>query len=48
VARVTPVYEDHVGMQDPDDKRVRRIILYAFPRMTFRSGSTIRRASRTR
>ena len=31
VARVTPVYEDHVGMQDPDDKRVRRIILYAFP-----------------
>jgi putative ABC transport system permease protein len=31
VARVTPVYEDHVGLQDPDDKRVRRIIVYAFP-----------------
>ncbi|MGH6877657.1 MAG: ABC transporter permease [Rhizomicrobium sp.] len=31
VARVTPVYEDHVGLRDPDDKRVRRIILYAFP-----------------
>jgi len=31
VARVTPVYEDHVGLRDPQDKRVRRIILYAFP-----------------
>lgn len=31
VERVTPVYEDHVGLRDPDDKRVRRIILYAFP-----------------
>ena len=31
VARVTPIYEDHVGLQNPDDKRVRRIILYAFP-----------------
>jgi putative ABC transport system permease protein len=31
VARVTPLYEDHVGLRDPDDKRVRRIILYAFP-----------------
>jgi putative ABC transport system permease protein len=31
VARVTPVYEDHVGLEDPEDKRVRRIILYAFP-----------------
>lgn len=31
VARVTPVYEDHVGLRDPDDKRVRRIIVYAFP-----------------
>jgi putative ABC transport system permease protein len=31
VARVTPVYEDHVGLQNPEDKRVRRIILYAFP-----------------
>lgn len=31
VSRVTPVYEDHVGLEDPDDKRVRRIILYAFP-----------------
>jgi putative ABC transport system permease protein len=31
VARVTPVYEDHVGLRNPDDKRVRRIILYAFP-----------------
>jgi putative ABC transport system permease protein len=28
---VTPIYEDHVGLQNPDDKRVRRIILYAFP-----------------
>lgn len=31
VAHVTSVYEDHVGLRDPDDKRVRRIILYAFP-----------------
>lgn len=31
VARVTPVYEDHVGLRDPQDKRVRRIIVYAFP-----------------
>jgi putative ABC transport system permease protein len=31
VARVTPVYEDHVGLRNPADKRVRRIILYAFP-----------------
>jgi putative ABC transport system permease protein len=31
VARVTPVYEDHVGLEDRSDKRVRRIILYAFP-----------------
>ncbi|HEY3637349.1 MAG TPA: FtsX-like permease family protein [Rhizomicrobium sp.] len=31
VARVTPLYEDHVGMRDNSDKRVRRIILYAFP-----------------
>jgi putative ABC transport system permease protein len=31
VARVTPIYQDHVGLRDPADKRVRRIILYAFP-----------------
>jgi putative ABC transport system permease protein len=31
VARVTPVYEDHVGFRDPADKRIRRIIVYAFP-----------------
>ncbi|HEX3663905.1 MAG TPA: FtsX-like permease family protein [Rhizomicrobium sp.] len=31
VARVTPIYEDHVGLRNPVDKRVRRIILYAFP-----------------
>jgi putative ABC transport system permease protein len=31
VARVTPLYEDHVGLRNPADKRVRRIILYAFP-----------------
>jgi putative ABC transport system permease protein len=31
VARVTPVFEDHVGLEDKSDKRVRRIILYAFP-----------------
>lgn len=31
VERVTPIYQDHVGLRDPDDKRVRRIILYAFP-----------------
>jgi putative ABC transport system permease protein len=31
VARVSPVFEDHVGLRDPDDKRVRRIILYAVP-----------------
>jgi putative ABC transport system permease protein len=31
VARVTPIYEDHVGLRNPADKRVRRIILYAFP-----------------
>jgi putative ABC transport system permease protein len=30
VARVMPVYEDHVGLRDPQGKRVRRIILYAF------------------
>jgi putative ABC transport system permease protein len=35
VAKVMPVYEDHVGLTDPDggrssDKRVRRIIVYAF------------------
>jgi putative ABC transport system permease protein len=31
VARVTPIYEDHVGLRNPADKRVRRIIVYAFP-----------------
>ena len=31
VAKVTPVYEDHVGLTDPDDKHIRRIIVYAFP-----------------
>lgn len=31
VERVTPVYEDHVGLRNPQDKRIRRIILYAFP-----------------
>jgi putative ABC transport system permease protein len=31
VASVTPVYEAGVGFTDPDDKRIRRIILYAFP-----------------
>jgi putative ABC transport system permease protein len=31
VAAVTPVYEDHVGFTDPDDNRVRRIIVFAFP-----------------
>jgi putative ABC transport system permease protein len=30
VARVMPVYEDHVGLQDPQGKRVRRAILFAF------------------
>jgi putative ABC transport system permease protein len=30
VAKVTPVYEDHLGFEDPDDNRVRRIIVYAF------------------
>jgi len=30
VAKVMPVYEDHVGFMDPDDNRVRRIIVYAF------------------
>ena len=30
VAKVTPVYEDHVGLTDPDDKHIRRIIVYAF------------------
>lgn len=30
VARIIPVYEDHVSLRDPDDKRVRRIILFAF------------------
>jgi putative ABC transport system permease protein len=30
VASVIPVYEDHVGFTDPDDKRVRRMIVYAF------------------
>ncbi len=31
VASVIPVYEDHVGLTDPDDKRVRRMIVFAFP-----------------
>lgn len=31
VAAVIPVYEDHVGVTDPDGRRVRRIILFAFP-----------------
>jgi len=31
VARVLPVYEGHVGLRSPDDGRVRRIIVYAFP-----------------
>jgi putative ABC transport system permease protein len=31
VARVTALYQDHVGLRNPADKRVRRIILYAFP-----------------
>jgi putative ABC transport system permease protein len=30
VARVMPVYEDHVAFKDPDDERIRRIILFAF------------------
>jgi putative ABC transport system permease protein len=30
VAKVMPVYEDHVSLRDPDDNRVRRIILFAF------------------
>ncbi len=30
VSKVMPVYEDHVSLRDPDDKRVRRIILFAF------------------
>jgi putative ABC transport system permease protein len=36
VARVMPIYEDHVGLTDPDggrttdNKRIRRIIVYAF------------------
>lgn len=30
VARVMPIYEDHVSLRDPDDKRVRRVILFAF------------------
>lgn len=31
VAKVTPVYEDHVGLTDPDGKNIRRIIVFAFP-----------------
>jgi putative ABC transport system permease protein len=31
VASMIPVYKSPVGFEDPDDKRVRRIILYAFP-----------------
>jgi putative ABC transport system permease protein len=31
VDRVAPIYEDHVGLKSPDDKRVRRIILFAIP-----------------
>jgi putative ABC transport system permease protein len=30
VARVMPVYEDHVSLKNPKDNRVRRIILFAF------------------
>jgi putative ABC transport system permease protein len=30
VAKVTPLYEGHVGLTSPDDKRIRRIIVYAF------------------
>jgi len=30
VARVMPVYMDHVNLRDAQDKRVRRIIVYAF------------------
>jgi len=30
VAAVMPVYEDHVGFADPDDNRIRRIIVFAF------------------
>lgn len=29
VARVAPIYEDHVGLKNPQDLRVRRVILYA-------------------
>jgi putative ABC transport system permease protein len=31
VAKVIPVYEDHVGFTDPDDNRIRRMIVFAFP-----------------
>jgi putative ABC transport system permease protein len=31
VAKVTPVYEDHVGLTDPDGNNIRRIIVFAFP-----------------
>lgn len=31
VGKVTPVYEDHVGLTDPDGKNIRRIIVFAFP-----------------
>jgi putative ABC transport system permease protein len=31
VAKVTPVYEDHVGLTDPDGKNIRRILVFAFP-----------------
>jgi putative ABC transport system permease protein len=31
VERVTPIYEDTVGLKSPDDKRVRRIVVYAIP-----------------
>jgi putative ABC transport system permease protein len=30
VATVTPVYQDHVSLTDPDDNRARRVIVYAF------------------
>ena len=31
VDRVVPIYEDHVGLKSPDDKRVRRIIIFGIP-----------------
>jgi putative ABC transport system permease protein len=31
VDRVLPIYEGHVGIKNPQDKRIRRIIVFAFP-----------------